>query len=217
MVEAEYLYLRLDLKDWIKEFLVEVNKIAYKENFDLSVFKDFMFKYESISDVVKGSKIIKDHNEIFIKKHLVEDKEYLDNILNSNVKLDNDQRKVVLSDEDYTLVVAGAGAGKSTTVAAKVKYLIERKGIKPSEILVISFTNESVKDLHKKIHIGLGINCEICTFHKVGYKIIKDNLNDSFNVAVTETLYGIIDEFLKTEVLKEPVIINKLILFFHII
>ena len=44
------------------------------------------------------------------------------------MKLDEEQRRVVLSDEDYTLVVAGAGAGKTTTMAAKVKYLVEKEG-----------------------------------------------------------------------------------------
>ena len=43
------------------------------------------------------------------------------------IDLDEDQRRVVLSDEDYTLVIAGAGAGKTTTVAAKVKYLVDKK------------------------------------------------------------------------------------------
>lgn len=34
MVEAEYLYLHFDLKDWLKDFLVVVNKIPYMENFE---------------------------------------------------------------------------------------------------------------------------------------------------------------------------------------
>ena len=63
------------------------------------------------------------------------------------ISLDAEQRKVVLSDEDYTLVVAGAGAGKTTTMAAKVKYLVEKKHINPEDILVISFTNKAVGEL----------------------------------------------------------------------
>lgn len=35
--------------------------------------------------------------------------------------------EVVLSDEDHTLVIAGAGAGKTTTIAAKVRYLVEKQ------------------------------------------------------------------------------------------
>ncbi len=78
---------------------------------------------------------------------MVKEKDYLDNVLKSVdpvIDLDEDQRRVVLSDEDYTLVIAGAGAGKTTTVAAKVKYLVDKKDIDPKKILVISFTNKAV-------------------------------------------------------------------------
>lgn len=86
-------------------------------------------------------------NERFIQKEMVKEKDYLDNVLKSVdpvIDLDEDQRRVVLSDEDYTLVIAGAGAGKTTTVAAKVKYLVDKKDIVPKKILVISFTNKAV-------------------------------------------------------------------------
>lgn len=89
--------------------------------------------------------LIDRHNEEFITKAMVREKEYLDNILKAvdpAVSLDDDQRRVVLTDEDYCLVIAGAGAGKTTTVAAKVKYLVDKQGIKPSQILVVSFTNK---------------------------------------------------------------------------
>ena len=46
-----------------------------------------------------------------------------------SVLLDEDQRRVILTDEDYCLVIAGAGAGKTTTVAAKVKYLVDKKHV----------------------------------------------------------------------------------------
>lgn len=64
------------------------------------------------------------------------------------------------------LVIAGAGAGKTTTVAAKVKYLVEKRGIKPEQILVISFTNKAVGELRDKINKALKINCPVTTFHK---------------------------------------------------
>ena len=72
---------------------------------------------------------------------MVKQKKYLDEILfniDKNIVLDEDQRKVVLTDEDYCLVIAGAGAGKTTTVAAKVKYLVDKQNIKPEEILIIA-------------------------------------------------------------------------------
>ena len=89
----------------------------------------FLCLYEDLGSK-EGSKVVEAHNDEFVKRHLAKDKLYLDTILRKvdpNVKLDEEQRRVVLSDEDYTLVVAGAGAGKTTTMAAKVKYLVEKK------------------------------------------------------------------------------------------
>ena len=58
------------------------------------------------------------HNDDYITQAMEDNKEYLDNILKTvdpAIMLDEDQRKVVLTDEDYCLVIAGAGAGKTTT------------------------------------------------------------------------------------------------------
>ena len=102
----------------------------------------------------EGIDIIDSHNKQYVKRHLASDKRYLDNILkpiDPAINLDDDQRRVVLSDEDYTLVIAGAGAGKTTTVAAKVKYLVEKKHIRPEQILVISFTNKAVDELRSRM------------------------------------------------------------------
>lgn len=108
-------------------------------------------------------KLVDQHNEEFITSSMANEKEYLDNILKAVdpvISLDDDQRKVVLTDEDYCMVIAGAGAGKTTTVAAKVKYLVDKQGIKPSQILVVSFTNKAVSELKEKIQkICSSIDC----------------------------------------------------------
>ena len=118
----------------------------------------FLCFYEDIVDLKKGSSIFQEHNESYIADHLLSEKNYLDRILyevDPNILLDDEQRKVVLSDEDYTLIIAGAGAGKTTTVAAKVRYLVERRHIDPKQILVISFTNKAVGELKERINDGL--------------------------------------------------------------
>jgi len=83
--------------------------------------------------------------------------------------LDEDQINAVKY-LDNTLVIAGAGSGKSTTIIAKIEYLLENHYYQPHEILVISFTNESVNDLKKKINHPLAIK----TFHKLALEIIDD-------------------------------------------
>ena len=79
-----------------------------------SIVVSFLSNYENILDLKSGSKIIEEHNENYIKNHLASDKQYLDSILSevdSKILLDEEQRRVILSDEDYSLVIAGAGAG----------------------------------------------------------------------------------------------------------
>ena len=61
--------------------------------------------------------------------------------------LDSQQRDAIVTDEYSNLVIAGAGSGKTSVVVGKVKYLVERWHIDPSEILVTSFTRASVDDL----------------------------------------------------------------------
>ena len=157
-------------------------------------------------------------NEEFITKSLTTDTEYLDNILkwgDPAVSLDDDQRRVVLTDEDYCLIIAGAGAGMTTTVAAKVKYLVDRQGIKPSQILVVSFTNKAVNELKEKIQSALGIPCPIATFHSTGNAIIHVNTQaEKLNIVDNSRLYFVIRDYFRGSVMQNESIVNKLIMFF---
>lgn len=116
------------------------------------------------------------HNSTYVDRALERDKDYFDNILKQidpNIQLDEEQRRAVITDDDYCLLVAGAGAGKTTTMAAKVKYLVEKKNIDPGEIIVISYTNKAIGELRDRINKGLGIPAKICTFHAFAYDIVK--------------------------------------------
>lgn len=193
------------LRYYCHEHRIEEKRITHF----LSVFEDL-----SKED---GSELIKSHNESFITRHLESDRTYLDHILSKvdrNIKLDNEQRRVVLSDEDYTLVIAGAGAGKTTTVSAKVKYLVEKKGISPDQILVISFTNKAVGELRDKINKALKIDCPVTTFHKTGYAILRRQDTDRKMIVDQGFMFNVINNYLKGNILENPELVDKLILFF---
>lgn len=177
---------------------------------------------EEISEILENykniEKVMDEHNEAFIQSSLVEDKEYLDNILKAvdpAITLDEDQRRVVLTDEDYCLVIAGAGAGKTTTVAAKVKYLVDKRGIAPRDILVVSFTNKAVNELKEKIQGDLGICCPIATFHSTGNAIIHVNSpEEKLNIVDNSKLYFVIRDYFRGSIMQNESVVNKLILFF---
>ena len=188
-----------------------------KNCLDIQRIKTAIAYYHEIEDLQRSPSFISKHNEDFLSRHLKAENTYLDNILESVdpvIKLDEEQRKVVLSDEDYTLVIAGAGAGKTTTVAAKVKYLVEKKGVNPEQILVISFTNKAVGELRDKINKSLKINCPVTTFHKTGYAILRKQDNEKRQVVDGGFMYNVINNYLKGNILEQPELVDKLILFF---
>jgi len=162
-------------------------------------------------------KLIDEQNERFIQLKMVQEKDYLNDILkpcDPNIKLDDDQRRVVLTDEDYCLVVAGAGAGKTTTVAAKVRYLVEKQHIDPKQILVISFTNKAVDELRQRIVKELDIDCPVATFHSTGNAILHKQSPEKLNIVDSLKLYYVIQDYFRESVLKNESTVNNLVLFF---
>ena len=176
-------------------------------------------EFEYISSILRNpNEYITEHNQKFIENKLISEKTYLDDILkpiDKNISLDENQRRVVLNDEDYTLVVAGAGSGKTTTIAAKVRYLVEKKGIKPEEILIVSFTNKAVDELKERINHYLKIPTEIYTFHKVGLNLIRQFKSlDKLNIVHEGLMFNLIKEYLTETIVKDDALLRELILFF---
>ena len=206
-----YNFFQLQKRAKTLTFYCEQNKLQEKW------VKKFLEYYIDIDDFKTIPALIDKHNKAYIANHLKSEKDYLDNILkkvDSAINLDEEQRQVVLSDEDYTLVIAGAGAGKTTTVAAKVRYLVEKKGIKPEQILVISFTNKAVGELRDKINKGLGIPCPVTTFHSTGYAILRKKEAAGKNIVDGGFMFNVINNYLKGNILEQPELVDKLILFF---
>ncbi len=106
-----------------------------------------------------------------------------------DIKLDKYQEKVIKCNKNNCLVVAGAGSGKTLTIVSKIKYWIEN-GYKESEILCISFTNETVNSIKEK----LGLNIDVLTFHKLALKI----LNNDYSIAPSNLLKYVIEEFFES-------------------
>jgi len=106
-------------------------------------------------------------------------------------KLDNNQMQVIINDQN-SLIIAGAGAGKTLTILGKVNYLLETKACTPQDILIISFTNASVKDIKKKINSPVNV----FTFHKLSTHILKD-AKFEYSLCSSDTLRYIIDESIR--------------------
>ena len=216
IAKSEYRAKLLDEKKTVEYFGVLqssrlLDTFCKNNGLSLSVVESALSKY------INFEALVDEHNDSFIRRAMSEEQHYLDNILREvdpQIKLDEDQRRVILTDEDYCLVIAGAGAGKTTTVAAKVKYLVEKKGVEPSQILVVSFTNKAVQELRDKLNRDLAIDCPIATFHSTGNAILRKQSSDKLNILDSSKLYFVLQDYFKSSILKNESLVNNLIMFF---
>lgn len=160
--------------------------------------------FESIKDSVPNDFDLELHNSRFLKAKRQEYKEYFDHILDEvdeNITLDDEQRDAIIAEEDRSLIIAGAGTGKTTTMTAKVKYLTDKLNIDPKEILVMSYSRRDVQELRNRINIDLNIPADVTTFHSLGFRYIRSIFEGRKCFVVDENLRNkIFVDFLRTNI-----------------
>jgi DNA helicase II / ATP-dependent DNA helicase PcrA len=88
-----------------------------------------------------------------------------------------EQLMAIKADKGNLLIHAGAGTGKTTTIAARIVYLQIVQGISPNKIKAMSFSNSAKDSLRKKLNnfiksTGQGSEVEIFTFHSFAFQIL---------------------------------------------
>ena len=212
-----------DKNKFIKEYNMLLNKDIYitKSMIDELFYKysdTFLYVFDNITNdikniIINNNKIIDNHNDDFINNKLIKYKDYFDTMfsnIDKNINLDIDQRKIVLEDDDNTLVIAGAGSGKTTTMSAKVKYLVDKNNINPKEIMIISFTNQATLELVERINKQFKIDAEILTFHKLGMKIIKKSSKKNYKIVTDNEIDSVIENYLLDYAFKDKNRLKKI-------
>src|ERR1700743_258623 len=90
--------------------------------------------------------------------------------------LDGAQQRVVDHKAGPLLVLAGPGTGKTTTIVAAVAERIERRGVDPSRILVLTFSRKAAGELRDRITARLGRTTSeplALTFHSYAYALVR--------------------------------------------
>ncbi len=90
-------------------------------------------------------------------------------------ELNPDQLRIALGADGPALVLAGAGSGKTRTLIYRVAYLLE-EGVRPEEILLVTFTNKAAQEMRGRLEILLktkakGLWCG--TFHHVANRVLR--------------------------------------------
>ena len=89
-----------------------------------------------------------------------------------NHPLTEEQRIAVIADEDATLVLAGAGSGKTSVITAKAAYLLKSARRRTDEILLLAFAANAAREMSERITEKTSEALETRTFHSLAYHII---------------------------------------------
>jgi len=90
--------------------------------------------------------------------------------------LNDKQYEAVTNFEGPSLVIAGAGSGKTKVLTHKIAYLIQQIGIKPWNILAITFTNKAANEMKERVETLVGEVSKdmwIGTFHSICVRILR--------------------------------------------
>lgn len=142
--------------------------------------------------------------------------DFMENILN---ELNDMQRYAVENIDGPSLILAGAGSGKTKVVTTKIAYLIKEKQVHPQEILAFTFTNKAAKEMKERVSALLDMDVSfmwIGTFHSVCVRILRKDLNlpgysKNFSIYDTSDQKTLIKECLKEINLDEKIFSPKFV------
>ena len=203
--DGEYGRIRVFTKDEIKDlqnqealfsdFTEEIKAPPPKPliNFDIASFKKLYTKEEEPEFIVpkEEKKVLEQTPSDFIEE------------------LNEDQKLAVQHYPGPLLILAGPGTGKTRTLTARIAYLIKQRGIKPANILAVTFTNKAADEMKERLDKILDNTSKeelhISTFHSYGYSILKEHAS-YFN---RDSQFSILDENEKHRFLIEKVGCDK--------
>ncbi len=135
--------------------------------------------------------------------------------------LNNKQYEAVTNTEGPCLVIAGAGSGKTKVLTHKIAYLMAEKGIKPWDILAITFTNKAANEMKSRVETLVGDIAKdmwIGTFHSICVRILRKQIDrigfdTSFIIFDTSDQKTLMKQIIKAQNLDDKLYSDKSVLY----
>ncbi|MBZ5554709.1 MAG: UvrD-helicase domain-containing protein [Acidobacteriia bacterium] len=117
--------------------------------------------------------------------------------MSASEDLNPDQRKAVEIVDGPLLILAGAGSGKTRVITCRISHLIEGCGVRPENILAVTFTNKAADQMKERVYrLMQGRHSSsplICTFHSLCVRILRREI-EKLNYSRNFTIYDEADQ-----------------------
>ena len=131
--------------------------------------------------------------------------------------LNKAQRDAVCNLSQNSLVIAGAGSGKTRVLIQRILWLVEDNDYSPFSVLAVTFTNKAAKEIKSRLFETLNISIEsmwVGTFHGICYRILRANyekvsLPRNFQIIDTDDQVRIIKRIMKDKEIDNSQILPK--------
>ncbi|MDD7026403.1 MAG: DNA helicase PcrA [Lachnospiraceae bacterium] len=110
--------------------------------------------------------------------------------------LNQEQKEAVFHTEGPLLILAGAGSGKTRVITHRIAFLIEEMGVKPWNILAITFTNKAAGEMRNRVDELVGFGADqiwVSTFHSTCVRILRRHI-DRLGFDTSFTIYDTDDQ-----------------------
>ncbi len=136
-------------------------------------------------------------------------------------ELNDKQYEAVTYTEGPSLVIAGAGSGKTKVLTHKIAYLISEKNVKPWNILAITFTNKAANEMKERVKNLIGETANdiwMGTFHSICVRILRKTIDrigfdNSFVIFDTSDQKTMVKKILKEQNLDDKIFTDKSVLY----
>lgn len=103
------------------------------------------------------------------------------NISHLTDTLNTPQREAVCAEPSHQLILAGAGSGKTRVLVHRIAYLVQALGIRPHQIMAVTFTNKAAREMRERLQHLLGDagnsarmgGLWVGTFHGIAHRLLK--------------------------------------------